>query len=218
MFNSKYSKFLTILLVVAIIAIVVLLGFFGYDLYIKYFKDKDAQHAIAQFEQEIEDNNQNTVDIGGEIEGVGETNIGGDQTNKGKTQLSGYYVIGTIEIPKINIKYPVLENVTKGSIEVSVAMLSGPGLNQVGNTVIVGHNYRNGTMFSKLSKLSNGDTIYVTDYSGNRLKYTIYNIYETTAEDYDYSTRDTQGGIEISLSTCVTNNSKKRTIVWAKAE
>ena len=217
MFNSKYSSFLTVLLVVAIIAILVLLGFFGYDLYVKYFKDKDAQEAIAQFEKELEEkNDENIVDVG-QIEGVGETNIGGG-TSKGKTQLQGYNVIGTIEIPKIDIKYPVLENVTKGSIEVSVAMLSGPGLNQVGNTVIVGHNYRNGTMFSKLSKLSNGDTIYITDYSGTRLKYTIYNIYETDASDYDYSTRDTQGGIEISLSTCVTNNSKKRTIIWAKAE
>ena len=215
MFNSKYSNFLTVLLVVAIIAILVLLGFFGYDLYVKYFKNKDAHEAISQFEKEVEDN-QNTLDTG-DIEGVGETNIGGG-ASKGKTQLQGYNVIGTIEIPKIDIKYPVLENVTKGSIEVSVAMLSGPGLNQVGNTVIVGHNYRNGTMFSKLSKLSNGDTIYITDYSGTRLKYTIYNIYETDASDYDYSTRDTQGGIEISLSTCVTNNSKRRTIIWAKAE
>ena len=134
------------------------------------------------------------------------------------TKLGGYTVVGTIEIPKIDIKYPILENVTKKSIELAVAVLYGPGLNQVGNTVIVGHNYRNGTMFSNISKLSNGDTIYITDTTGERVKYSIYNMYQTTAEDFDYATRDTEGKREISLSTCVTNDSAHRTIIWAAAD
>jgi len=214
MFNSKYSKFLTVLLVIAIIAIVGLLGFFGYDLYRKYFVDKNAQEAIAQFEKVVEENNDNNSS--GDLEQAGNTVLSGGEGTT--TTLQGYTVVGTIEIPKIDVKYPVLENVTKKSIEIAVAILYGPGLNEVGNTVIVGHNYRNGTMFSNISKLSNGDAIYITDTTGKKVKYSIYNIYKTTAEDFEYATRDTEGKREISLSTCVTNDSAHRTIIWARED
>lgn len=102
-------------------------------------------------------------------------------------------------------------------METSVAIQYGVGLNVPGNTVIVGHNYRNGLFFSNNKKLSNGDSIYITDNSGTKLKYVIYNKYETTPEDTDYMLRDTGGKREISLSTC-TDDSSKRIIIWARAE
>ena len=126
-------------------------------------------------------------------------------------------MLGTIEIPAIDIKYPVLERATKSSLEASVGVLMGPGLNKVGNTLIVGHNYRNGTFFSKNKDLKNGDIIYITDTEGNRVKYTIYNIYNTSSEDTEYMTRDTAGKREISLSTC-TDDSKYRLVIWAKED
>ena len=91
----------------------------------------------------------------------------------------------------------------------------GPGLNQVGNTIIVGHNYRNGTFFSRNNELANDDEIYITDNSGTRIEYTIYNIYTTSSEDSDYITRDTAGKREISLSTC-TDDSRYRLVIWAR--
>lgn len=69
----------------------------------------------------------------------------------------------------------------------------GPGLNQVGNTLIVGHNYRNGTFFSRNDELENGDSIYITDNSGTRIEYEIYNVYTTSSEDVSYMTRETAG-------------------------
>ena len=125
------------------------------------------------------------------------------------------WVKGVIEIPKTGIKYPILSSVTKKSLETSVAFLYGPGLNEVGNNVIIGHNYRNGTMFSDLKKLSNGDAIYITDLTGRKIKYIVYKIYRTSGDDASYMTRNTNGKREISLSTC-TDDSKARTIVWAK--
>ena len=120
-------------------------------------------------------------------------------------------------LSKILEKYPVLEKVTKGSIESAVAILYGPGLNKEGNTVIVGHNYRNGQFFSNNKKLANGDKVYITDTDGNKLSYTIYNKFETTAEDTTFYTRNTNGAREITLSTC-TDDSKRRIIIFAKAD
>ncbi len=60
-----------------------------------------------------------------------------------------------------------------------------------GNTVLVAHNYRNGTFFSNNKKLAIGDKIYITDNTGRKIEYTIYNTYTTSDSDFSYATRDT---------------------------
>jgi len=51
----------------------------------------------------------------------------------------------------------------------------------------------------------------------NKVTYIVYNQYETTPEDSEYMTRETNGAMEISLSTC-TDDSSGRIITWARAE
>ena len=96
-------------------------------------------------------------------------------------------------------------------------MIYGAGINQVGNTVIIGHNYRNGLFFSNNQRLNVGDKVYITDNSRNTLTYTIYDKFETTPEDADFYSRDTDGKPEITLSTC-NNDSSRRLILLARAE
>ena len=129
----------------------------------------------------------------------------------------GFGVLGTMEIPATNFKYPVLEKVTKKSIETAVAFLYGTGLNEPGNSVIIGHNYRNGLFFSNNKKLNIGDKIYITDTSGRKLTYIIYNKFETTPEDTSFYQRDTGGKAEVTLSTC-TDDSSARLIILARNE
>ena len=93
-------------------------------------------------------------------------------------------------------------------------MLYGPGPNEVGNTVYAAHNYRNGTFFSNNKNLDLGDKIYITDGLGYKQEYTITNIYETDANDFAYATRNTNGKMEISLTTC-TPDPNIRLIIWA---
>ena len=126
-------------------------------------------------------------------------------------------MLGTMEIPATNFKYPVLEKVTKKSIETAVAFQWGAGLNQPGNSVIIGHNYRNGLFFSNNKKLQNGDKIYITDNSGTKLTYTIYNKFQTSDTDTSFYQRDTNGKAEVTLSTC-TDDSKARLIILARAD
>lgn len=227
MVDKKYNKVLTVILVIVVIVIFALLGFWGYETYKKYFQEKDKDQALNEFDNTfisgniISGNilNQNGTNETGNFTIAGNevaNNNGGSSENKVVT-YKGFTVVGKIEIPEIDLEYPVLERVTKSSLEVSVGVLMGPGLNQVGNTVIAGHNYRNGTFFSRNKELKNGDEIYITDTSGNRVKYIIYNVYNTSADDAEYMTRDTAGKREISLSTC-TDDSKYRLIIWAKEE
>ena len=220
MFESKYSKLLTVILVIVILWIIGLLGFLAYDYFQNSMITKDTSDFVDDFQGEVADgsadntgteNNENGEDAFNQIKDAQTSS-----SSKRRT-YQGFGVLGTMEIPKINFKYPVLEKVTKKSIETAVAFLYGSGLNQPGNTVIIGHNYRNGLFFSNNKKLNIDDKIYITDNDGKKLTYTIYNKFETTPEDTSFYQRDTGGKPEVTLSTC-TDDSKARLIICAKAE
>lgn len=228
MSEGKYGKILTIILGIVVIAVLILLGFLGYDVYRKKTTDRDTSKVLDDFDTNLNLIGSNTVE-NVEIPKIDtkpaentttNTTTGGNSSsnNTKKVQYKGYNVEGKIEIPAIKLEYPILEKATPSSIEAAVAILySANGLNQPGNTVISGHNYRNGSFFGNNDKLKLGDKVYITDNSGTKLKYNIYNIYETSPDDGDFIMRETNGKREISLQTC-TDNSKGRLIIWAVEE
>ena len=220
MFESKYNKLLTIVLVIVIIAIIGLLVFWGIDVFQKSSITNETAEFVDNYQgddQTPDDETENNENDGSNpLDEIEESNTTGSSKRTKKT-YKGYVVNGTMEIPKISFKYPVLEEFNKKSLETSVVILYGAGLNQPGNTVIIGHNYRNGVFFSNNKKLNNGDKIYVTDYTGKKVSYTIYNKFETTPEDTSFYQRDTNGNSEITLSTC-TDDSSARLIIFAKAD
>lgn len=216
---SKYGNFLTVLLVILIIAILVGVGFLVYNYVIKpRIQDDRAIEAIAEFDRNVEEDKKTEED-----EQLTNTITPTDETTgssaKRKTYYQGFVMLGYITIPKTNVKQPILDSVTPDSLNAAVAALypSNPQLNQPGNTVIVGHNYRNGKFFSDNNKLSVGDKIMIKDNNGNELTYTIYKKFQTTETDTSFYTRDTNGVPEITLSTC-TDDSKARIIILAKAD
>lgn len=227
MYERKYSNFLTVLLVIIIIAIVAALAFGGYKVYQQITSTKDANEFVNSF---IENTTKNDIINNTEDQNnvVGENSVlnqlqntpqgnGTGSTTHNTQSYKGFAVIGTIEIPKINLSYPILKETSVSAIEVSVAMLHGAGPNKAGNTIIVGHNYRNGQFFANNKNLSIGDKIYITDLSGKRLSYTIYDKFETTTEDTEFITRNTNGAREISLQTC-TDDGSLRLVILAKCD
>lgn len=232
--GGKYSNVLTMLLVILIVAILGVVGYFGYDILNAKAINSNANSTNEEFEEAIKEikkdtssmkskdneDNENTVTNNSDILGrlneiTPEKETTTTEKEAEKVYMEGYEVKGIIEIPKTGIKYPVLETVTKKSLETAVSIAYGPGLNEVGNTIIYGHNYRKtGLFFSDNKKLSKGDEVYITDQKGEKVIYVIYNIYETTPNDATYMTRDTAGRREISLQTC-TDDSSGRIIIWA---
>lgn len=223
--NSKYSNFLTVLLVLVIIAIIGIIGFLGYKYYETYVVKNNSEEFVETYGDQSQNGSDSTsiLPSDGEIQydGVDEgTSLNSGTTNKdNRERYNGFLVSGTIEIPATNLKSPILAQsaYSPKALETAVVELYGVGLNQVGNTTISGHNYRNGTFFSNNKKLSVGDRIFITDSTGKRLSYTIYDKFEAEDNYADYMTRDTQGAIEISLSTC-TDDSKARLIILARAD
>ncbi len=226
MFESKYSKVLTVILVFVVVAIIGLLGFLSYDYFQNYMITKDTSDFVENFQGEVSAdvqddegtegaNNSNTNPSTNPFEQIKDIETSG--SSKKQPTYKGFGVYGTMVIPKINFRYPVLDTMTPKSLETAVVFLYGVGLNKPGNSVIAGHNYRNGLFFSNNKKLNVGDKIYVTDNDGKKLTYTIYSKFETTPEDSDFYQRDTQGKPEITLSTC-TDDSSARLIIFARAD
>ncbi len=243
--NKGYGNILTIILIVAIVAIVGVLGFFAYRMYTTSVTNKNAHDKVSEFDENTKNNNKdndttqkdentnnsednaddNSASLDDALKNLenGDTNNiynNGNSSNgeKKDTLYNGYKVIGTISIPKINIKYPILEECTSATLKLSIVAYypepTAEAVNKVGNLVLWGHNYKNGEFFSDIGKLTTGDKISIKDMSGTTVQYQVYNVYETTDTDVTYASRDTEGRREISLSTC-SNQSGKRTIVWA---
>lgn len=222
MFEAKYSKFLTILLVIIIVAIIGILGYLGFSYFKNYSIKNDANEFVSSFAEEASKSTNESTEKGDSNGALGGIAASGGDNASGRVQTyKGYEIIGTIEIPKIKINYPVFKDPpTVKKLELSVAAVypQNAELNKEGDVVIAGHNYRNGSFFSDNKKLSNGDKIYLTDLEGKKIAYSIYNIFTTSKDDTSFYNRDTDGAKEVTLSTCADDDSTQRIIVEAKAD
>lgn len=235
MFNNKYGKVLTVLLIIIIIAIIGLIIFLVYEQIEKNKAEKDAMAAIEEFDRTHGISTETTptpeeipsLEEPSEVpEIIPPTSVNSSPGNSvssnsdGRTYYKGFVMVGYIEIPRTNAYYPILEKVTIKSLESAVVLLypENAKLNEPGNVVIAGHNYRNSTFFSKNKTLKEGDKIYIADESGRKLTYTVYSNFQASDIDTSFYVRDTDGVPEITLTTCVANDSSKRTIILARAD
>ena len=124
-------------------------------------------------------------------------------------------LFGIIEIPKINLYYPVFSNLSEDLLKIAPCKFFGETPNKNGNICIAGHNYHNSSFFSKLSALNKDDEIYIYDNNGTKYTYLIYNIYEVEASDFSPVFNYNKKEKIISLFTC-DEFGKKRLVVKGK--
>ena len=121
----------------------------------------------------------------------------------------GHEVAGKIEIPKTNVNLYVLKDMTVFGMEIASCIYYSKGeLNKYGFTLIGGHNYMNGTLFSDNYLLENGDKIYFTTPDGEKKEYTIYNKFLTSPNDVSHLQKDANCLPEIYLQCCTSDDSK----------
>ena len=128
-----------------------------------------------------------------------------------------YYVLATINIPSIDVTYPILNETTDELLKISPTKFWGCEPNEVGNFCIVGHNYRSSKFFSKVPNMDEGETIEITDLTGRTLVYEVYDKYVVDPSDVSCTSQRTNGLKEITIITC-TDDSKARLIILAKEE
>jgi len=139
------------------------------------------------------------------------------QKNNQYTAKDGktYNVDATLNIPVLGLNYPVLSETSEALLKVALNKFWGPTPNEVGNYCIVGHNYTNKKMFGKLSEIKNGDVVELTDNSGRKISYSVYNKFIVEPDDVACTSQLTSGKKEVTLITC-TNHGKQRLVVKAR--
>lgn len=125
------------------------------------------------------------------------------------------FVIGIIQIEKINVNYPILSNTSKELLKVSLCRCAGPMPNVKGNLCIAGHNLVDYKLFSRLNEINLKDIIKIYDLNGNMIEYEVYKKYEVDSTDLSCLTQDTNENKIVTLLTC-NNVNGKRLIVVAK--
>ncbi len=130
-------------------------------------------------------------------------------------KLDGYEVEGIIEIPKIEIKYPIVSTTSDEAMKIAITKFWGGNINDIGNYTMAGHNYKNGTMFGKTKYLEIGDKIKMTDLNLNTIEYEIFKIYTIDPDDVSCIESVDPNTREITLITC-TNGHKNRLITKAR--
>lgn len=135
-----------------------------------------------------------------------------------------------IEIPKINVKAPVVFPKTDTikdiltSLEYGVGLYPGSKLpGEEGRGVILGHSSRASwyrgdyaTIFALLPKLEPGDNFFIT-YKGKKYEYTVLSKQYLTPEETNAILAGPSSGSEIDLITCwPIGSASKRTLIRGK--
>ena len=137
------------------------------------------------------------------------------KTKKVELKYQGYDVIGLIEIPAINLEYPILDKTTKATMRTSISRFSGGDINELGNVSLAGHNNYSGTMFGKNKNLKLKDKVLLTDLAGVTIEYEIYDIFVTDPDDTSILETKDETKREVTLITCK-NGRSERLIIKAR--
>ena len=191
------------LLILLIIAAVIIGGVIFHKQYEDQVYEKENKELVIVFHEEISKmDNENSKN---------------DKKEKKKIDLKykGQKVIGLIEIPAIDLEYPILEKTTKLAMATSISRYYGGEINEYGNVSLAGHNNYSGTMFGKNKKLKLNDSILLTDLSGRTIEYEIYDIFVTDPNDTKILETNDETKREVTLITCK-NGRSERLIIKAR--
>ncbi len=124
-------------------------------------------------------------------------------------------LFGIIEIPKINIYYPIFSETTEELLKIAPCKCYGSSLDSNDNICIAGHNYNNSLFFSNINTLNPNDQIFIYDNTGKKYIYAVFDLYEVKHSDLSPIFNYNKNSKELTLITC-NNLNNNRIIVKAK--
>ena len=191
---KKICNFMIIILVLALIVVLVMIAVkYGNN----YKNEKEVSATLESIEQKLEEKSPE------------------DEEELLDVEYKGYKIEGIIEIPKINIKYPIINQTNEETMKLSITKFWGPEANEIGNYTVAGHNNKDGTMFGKTKYLEIGDTIKLTNLKNETIEYKVFEIYSIDPDDVSIVNSVDPNTREITLITC-TNGHKNRLITKAR--
>ena len=191
--KKVYNLIIAVLIVALIIVVAMIVIRYGGN----YLNEKEVSSSLETIEEEL--NKEETQ----------------QSESLPELEFKGYKIEGIIEIPKINIKYPIIDHTNEETMKVSITKFWGPQANEIGNYTVAGHNNKDGTMFGKTKYLQIGDKIKLTNLKNETIEYEIFKIYSINPDDVSCVESVENGTREITLITC-TNGHKNRLVTKAR--
>ncbi len=165
--------------------------------------------------ESLESNALDAFDRQVKVEKVTRDNIG--ESTGENISYGNYTILGKIEIPKIGFTSVIIKEYTYRAMSVGVIKSYGSNLNERGGFIISGHNFRGHSLFMyNIYRLVDGDKIYITDSSGRRMEYTVYDVLRN-ASPSDSNLYSTYEGYHVTLMTCEDDGGLTRIVVKARA-
>lgn len=191
--KKVYNLIIAVLIVALIVVVAMIVIRYGGN----YLNEKEVSSSLETIEEEL--NKEETQ----------------QSESLPELEFKGYKIEGIIEIPKINIKYPIIDHTNEETMKVSITKFWGPQANEIGNYTVAGHNNKDGTMFGKTKYLQIGDKIKLTNLKNKTIEYEIFKIYSIDPDDVSCVESVKNGTREITLITC-TNGHKNRLVTKAR--
>ena len=191
--KKVYNLIIAVLIVALIVVVAMIVIRYGGN----YLNEKEVSSSLETIEEEL--NKEETQ----------------QSESLPELEFKGYKIEGIIEIPKINIKYPIIDHTNEETMKVSITKFWGPQANEIGNYTVAGHNNKDGTMFVKTKYLQIGDKIKLTNLKNETIEYEIFKIYSIDPDDVSCVESVENGTREITLITC-TNGHKNRLVTKAR--
>ena len=191
--KKVYNLIIAVLIVALIVVVAMIVIRYGGN----YLNEKEVSSSLETIEEEL--NKEETQ----------------QSESLPELEFKGYKIEGIIEIPKINIKYPIIDHTNEETMKVSITKFWGPQANEIGNYTVAGHNNKDGTMFGKTKYLQIGDKIKLTNLKNETIEYEIFKIYSIDPDDVSCVESVESGTREVTLITC-TNGHKNRLVTKAR--
>lgn len=220
---KKKKRFYKIQFVLSLLALIILISYVVQRNLTEIKQETEAQNLLNDFsslDTTVADDDTLIVSLSESAEEIKEEPKVLDQFNTVYKTDSGmeYRVDSILNIPSLEINYPVLNDSNNELLKISLNKFWGGEANSVGNYCIVGHNYDGKDIFfGKLHKIKNGDIVELKDKTGKTLKYQVYNKFIVEPTDVACTSQLTNGKTEMTLITCA-NGGKNRLIVKCRAE
>ena len=149
------------------------------------------------------------------------SNDNNDTTNE-NIPLKPDSVIGIIEIPTLNISYPIFNELNDELLKTSPCRFYGDFPTAYKNSAntnlcIAGHNYDNDKFFSNIKDLKLDDKIFLYNTSNHTYIYSVIKNYEVKSNDLSPVYETITDSFELTLVTC-NNFNGNRIIIKAKIE
>ncbi len=191
--------------IMAVIFITAGLAAMSVPLFYHFYGNQKTNELIGQFEQSVEQERMEDDEKEEERERENETEAEDTEAPISEADaalFSSGNVIGLIEIEALDLKYPIVEGADSKQLAYGIGHISDTAaVGSVGNCVLAGHRgSRYGTYFKYLNKLSEGDTVKITDKDGNIHQYEVVS-WEVVGP-YDNSVKAQGTETELTLLTC----------------